>query len=346
MIEARLFVDDAVGETRRLLTDLEGRAFRLDVERWSERANRARVGELWNVRVLEAAPDGDWFIDLGPGGQGLLRPGKGEKLTSGAYAPVRIRAEAQGDKGVVAEVAKVSAQMSDTPARMQAADSDAFLRGVEVTEHLEGSAARAALDAALEEGLSEGVDLPSGGRLWLETTRSVTAIDVDRCASRAKSSAINMEATAHAGRQISLRSIGGVVIVDFVGAPRKPESSELSDTFRTTVRDWSLMRADSLGLSRFGLLQAAVPRGRRSLAAAMDCPSAEREALDALRELESEGWSHRSARFEVRLSEMAERWLRSSLPDWEDQLGERIGRRWRVSVGEVQAGRSAVRMIE
>lgn len=346
MIRSRLFVDDAVGETRRLLADVEGKAFRLDLERWSERQSRARVGELWSARVLDPAGDGDWFVDLGSAGQGMLRPGKAKRLAVGQHVLARVRAEAQGDKGAVLELAKGAQAADGPPRRLEAPDTDAFFRGIELVDTIEGAGARSAISAAIEEGLADSVDLACGGRLWVEATRAVTAIDVDRSVGRSKAQVMNLEAAGEAGRQLSLRSIGGVIVVDFIGAPRGVGASELSDAFCDAYQRWGAAGADSLGLSRFGLLQASLPRGRRSLAAALNCGADEREALDALRALESLGWSERSARLEVSLTAEAERWLRSSLPDWEERLGGRIGRRWRVAVGPVRDDQSAVRIVE
>src|SRR5690242_14142294 len=46
-VKATVCIDDAVGEHRRALLDEQGRPFRLEVERWSERGKRAKLDEVW-----------------------------------------------------------------------------------------------------------------------------------------------------------------------------------------------------------------------------------------------------------------------------------------------------------
>ncbi len=346
MIKARLFIDEPVGERRRVLLDTEGRPFRIDVERWSERDARARVGETWAGRLVAQGADGDWQVDLGPGGQAALRSDKQAALVSGGRLPVRVFAEAYGDKGAVVRAVQRDTSPGDKSGRLEAAADDAFLDGVDIIETVAGASARSVVDAAIEEAMSASIQLAGGGRIWVETTRALTAIDVDRSASRQGAHALNLVAAEAAARQAALRGVGGLLIVDFIGAPRKAKAAELAARLTHEAQAYAALRIDSLGLSRFGLLQAAIPRRRRSLNAALKCGAEEREALDALRGIEDLGRSHRAARIEAALSVAAERWLRSTLPDWETQLGDRIGQRWRLVAGDRPVGPPQLRIME
>ena len=346
MIEARLFVDDAVGETRRVLVDKSDRPFRIDVERWTERDRRARADEIWAARLLEAGPDGGCFVDLGVAGQGLLRSRKAATLAQGARLAVRVRSESRDQKGVVVDLADIDLTKVEATGRISEAETEAFLVGVSVIERLEGGDARPVVDAAIEEATSERVDIASGGCLWMEVTRAVSAIDVDRGASIQKLRELNIAAAIESGRQVSLRALAGLVVVDHVASPRGPEAAKLSNQFVATVQRLSGCQVDSVGLSRFGLLQAAIARRRRPLSDALLCAPEAREALDALRDLETKGWDARASRFEIAMSKRADRWLRTNMPDWEGVLGDRIGRRWRQIVADQQVGAAQIRVME
>lgn len=342
MTSARLFVDEPVGERRRLLVDEQDRAIRLDLERAGEKLTRARVGEIWTARLIEPTPEGDWRIGLGNALEGRLRKRRQSNLTSGSIIPVRVIAEAHQDKSAIAE--PTQGQPLPTLGRMQAAKEDSFLQGVTLKGTISGAPARAVIDTAMEAATASSVAF-SGARLWIESTRALTAIDIDRGASRLPSADLNLAGAREAAHQISLRGTGGLVLIDFIGAPRGPDGKKLATEFLETLQNNAAVRADSLGISRFGLLQVAIPRGRRDLESALACLPAEREALDALRELETLGIQNRSARLSAELSTEAERWLRTNLPDWETQLADRIGPRSRINATERPLGNPVIKTV-
>lgn len=63
------------------------------------------------------------------------------------------------------------------------------------------------------------VTLPGGGRLRFGRTAALTAIDVDRARATQPPEAVNAEAAAEIARQLRLRNIGGLVVVDFLRLP-------------------------------------------------------------------------------------------------------------------------------
>jgi ribonuclease G len=77
------------------------------------------------------------------------------------------------------------------------------------------------------------VMLPSGGFLTIERTRALTAIDVDSGAFQAAGGRaetarrINREAAAEAGRQIRLRGLGGIIVIDFIQTDETPVLAEM-----------------------------------------------------------------------------------------------------------------------
>ena len=78
------------------------------------------------------------------------------------------------------------------------------------------------VEAEIERVLASEVALPSGGRIAIETTRALTAIDVDSGAYaggsdlEATALRVDLEAAAEIARQIRLRNLGGIVAIDFI----------------------------------------------------------------------------------------------------------------------------------
>ena len=126
------------------------------------------------------------------------------------------------------------------------------------------------IDAAIEEALSRRVNLKSGGYLVFDQTEAMTTIDVNTGAfvgRRDFSDTIfktNLEAARIIARQLRLRSLGGIIIVDFIDMNkeehRKAVLAELnkaveSDRVRTSVSNFS----------ELGLIEITRKRMRDSL---------------------------------------------------------------------------------
>ncbi len=78
------------------------------------------------------------------------------------------------------------------------------------------------VEGAIELALARRVPLPSGGAITIETTEALTAIDVDGGGVGAAGDAeaarlhVNLEAAEEIARQVRLRDIGGIVVIDFI----------------------------------------------------------------------------------------------------------------------------------
>ena len=79
------------------------------------------------------------------------------------------------------------------------------------------------IDEQLDQGLERTVELPNGGTLVIDKTEALTAIDVNSAKFSSRSGEMentatkcNIEAAKEIGRQLRLRDIGGMVIVDFI----------------------------------------------------------------------------------------------------------------------------------
>ncbi|MFT3724629.1 MAG: ribonuclease E/G [Hyphomonadaceae bacterium] len=350
-IRATLCIDDAVGEHRRALLDPLGRPFRLEVERWSERGTRAKLDEIWWGRVKARMPGNrGWFVDLGLKQDGVLQPTKAASVTEGALLPLRIKSEAWADKGPVLSFADMSpsAPRPEKPQRHAAPGDDPFLRGVVVVATLTGQPAREQVETAVAEIAQRVVVLEGGGDIAIDTVRAMTVIDVDAADRVAEADAgaysfkLNLAAAEEAARQVGLRGIGGLVAIDFAGMEDKRHRRAVAISFRNALAAWLGRTSEVLDLSTLDVCEAAIARRARPAAEALAAAPAEREALDALREIESFGRAARAARIHARVSARAAAWLDLDSIGWKAHLADRIGARWILETGNQQPGKPEV----
>jgi ribonuclease G len=134
------------------------------------------------------------------------------------------------------------------------------------------------IEAEIDSLSEPRVGLPSGGALVIEPTRALTAIDVDSAAfaggaGRDAALATNLEAAVESARQLRLRNIGGLVVIDFIGM------ADAADRTRVQRALVHAVAADALGvrvapMSEFGVVELTRKRVRESLAEALSEPCA------------------------------------------------------------------------
>jgi ribonuclease G len=126
------------------------------------------------------------------------------------------------------------------------------------------------VDEAIDRALAPVVALPSGGRLTIQETEALTAIDVDSGAESgvsAKSTALacDLEAAAAIGREVLLRDLAGVLVIDFVPLRRPAERARVLATLRSSLAgDDRELRIG--GWTRLGLVELGRERRGPSLA--------------------------------------------------------------------------------
>ena len=152
----------------------------------------------------------------------------------------------------------------DTPAAV--ARANAFLgadhANVQVEAHSEPSDILEAfkVNAAIRDALKPRVDLPSGGYVIIEPTEALTVIDVNSgsCtrAAHARETVLwtNCEAAVEIARQLKLRNIGGVVIIDFIDMESRRDQLQLLEHFTQAVRD-DAARPQIAQLTELGLVE-------------------------------------------------------------------------------------------
>lgn len=126
------------------------------------------------------------------------------------------------------------------------------------------------VNAAIDSALRKSVALPSGGNITLEPTEALTVIDVNSggqtTASGGQSAALvtNLEAAVEICRQIRLRNISGIIIVDFIQMNGKGEVRELTNTLQTNL-DKDPVTTRVIGMTELGLMQITRKRCRPPL---------------------------------------------------------------------------------
>jgi ribonuclease E/ribonuclease G len=118
------------------------------------------------------------------------------------------------------------------------------------------------LHGRIEELLRPEVPLPGGGAIIIEPTRALVAVDVDAGANATPLQA-NLEAAREIARQIRLRHVGGIVVIDFVTMRREQDRKNLLSALRQAVSQ-DPVPTHLYGMSALGLVELV--RERRGLA--------------------------------------------------------------------------------
>ena len=99
------------------------------------------------------------------------------------------------------------------------------------------------VNAAIRDALKPRVDLPSGGYVIIEPTEALTVVDVNSGSFTRSANAretvlwTNCEAATEIARQLKLRNIGGVVIIDFIDMESRRDQLMLLEHFTQAMRD-------------------------------------------------------------------------------------------------------------
>jgi ribonuclease E len=126
------------------------------------------------------------------------------------------------------------------------------------------------IDQQVQDALSREVKLPSGGAIVIEQLEALVAIDVN--SGKATDSAnieetaykTNLEAAEEVARQLRLRDLGGLVVIDFIDMADKRHRSAVERRLQDCVST-DKARIELGKLSKFGLLEMSRQRLRASL---------------------------------------------------------------------------------
>jgi len=130
-------------------------------------------------------------------------------------------------------VARVNSFLGPDQANLQVEYHD---DASEILEHYK-------VHAAIRDALKPRVDLPSGGYVIIEPTEALTVVDVNSGSFTRSANAretvlwTNCEAATEIARQLKLRNIGGVVIIDFIDMESRRDQLMLLEHFTQAMRD-------------------------------------------------------------------------------------------------------------
>ncbi len=129
---------------------------------------------------------------------------------------------------------------------------------------------RAGIEAEVEALLEPRVALPSGGHLLIEPVRTLTAVDVNsgghdgRGSGEDRALGVNLEAAAEIPRQLRLRALSGLVVVDFLELRDRAARKQVEAALRSGLkRDPEPARVFPMAAS--GLVEVTRRRGRPAL---------------------------------------------------------------------------------
>jgi len=128
------------------------------------------------------------------------------------------------------------------------------------------------VESQIESIYKRRVPLKSGGSIVIDGTEALTAIDVNSGRSVRGSSQeetafrTNLEAATEIARQLRLRDLGGLIVIDFIDMRGPQHISEVEKTFREAMRQ-DKARHEAGRISHFGLLEVSRQRLRPAAAA-------------------------------------------------------------------------------
>lgn len=145
------------------------------------------------------------------------------------------------------------------------------------------------IERQVEEAFSKRVNLKGGGYLFIETTEAMHVVDVNSGrAGRGKSQkdnliAVNVEAAREVAKQLRLRDLGGIIVVDFIDLKYERDRKKVTDALKEAfAKDRAVTKL--LPMSDFGLVQITRQRLRPSITTtATDEDGEPRDAAEAAR---------------------------------------------------------------
>jgi len=125
------------------------------------------------------------------------------------------------------------------------------------------------LESKIENGLSKKVYLKSGAYLIIEQTETLNVIDINSGKNNTKNSSeyflgINLEACDEIGRQLRLRNLSGMIIIDFINMNSEEDYSKLIKYMRDILKK-DPVKAEFIDMTKLGLMEITRKKERASL---------------------------------------------------------------------------------
>jgi ribonuclease G len=204
------------------------------------------------------------------------------------------------------------------------------------------------IEPALRQAMSRRVPLKSGGSLVIDQGEALTAIDVNTGSFTNTGSgnledtvtANNLEACEEVARQLRLRNIGGIIVVDFVDMDKEGNRRKVWDAFQKALaRDRA--RTNVTKISELGLVEMTRKRTRESLVQLLTepCPTCEGAgvvksvttvAYEILREVRRSGMHVDNDKIDLECAPRVAEVLQKQERDYLDHLEKRFQKKIEV----------------
>src|SRR5512139_3410254 len=173
------------------------------------------------------------------------------------------------------------------------------------------------IEHQIETAFSRTVNLPSGGAIVIDHTEALVSVDVNSARSTRGSdieetaTRTNLEAADEIARQMRLRDLGGLIVVDFIDMEESKNRREVETRLRDALRS-DRARVQFSSISKFGLLELSRQRLRPALSEGshITCPrcngtghirDTESSALQILRMVQEESMKDNTAAVHVQV---------------------------------------------
>jgi ribonuclease E len=167
------------------------------------------------------------------------------------------------------------------------------------------------IEHQIESAHARQVNLPSGGAIVIDHTEALTAIDINSARSTRGTDIettafnTNLEAAEEIARQVRLRDLGGLIVIDFIDMESSKNQRDVENRLKDSLR-YDRARVQTAKISRFGLLEMSRQRLAPSLeeGSYSPCPrcngighirGTESSALNILRIIQEEAMKDSSA---------------------------------------------------
>jgi ribonuclease E len=197
------------------------------------------------------------------------------------------------------------------------------------------------IESQIESAYSHKVNLPSGGSIVIDHTEALVSIDINSARSTRgtdiETTALNtnLEAADEIARQMRLRDVGGLIVIDFIDMESTKNQRAVEDRLRDAVKQ-DRARIQLGRISRFGLLELSRQRLRPSISESTNitCPrcngmgvirSVESLALAILRLIGEEARKDRTAKVIAQLPVDVATYLMNEKREWLHSIETRSG---------------------
>nr|MBP6845506.1 Rne/Rng family ribonuclease [Kofleriaceae bacterium] len=204
------------------------------------------------------------------------------------------------------------------------------------------------IEPALRVAVARKVPLRSGGSLVIDQGEALTAIDVNTGSFTGSNNNLeetvtlnNLEACEEVARQLRLRNIGGIIVIDFIDMDKEGNRKKVWDTFQAALKK-DRARCNVTKISELGLVEMTRKRTRESLWQVLTepCPTCEGAgvvkstttvAYEVLREVRRSGGLVDNDKVQIEASPKVAELLSTRERDYLDGLEKKLQKKLEVS---------------